>query len=318
MVAILASATWRKCGAKVAVRRVAARTVARCAKPVLAGCMLLLAVAASGCSTINFAYTMGPTALGLMADNYLDLDGEQETLLKERMLALRESNRTGQLADYAKLLLEVRTRAAGKVTPEDIAWLVSEARRHWKVMGTRVAGEIADLAPRLNPDNIAALKKKLARNNAEYTKETIEATPEKQRERRFERVLENAERWYGSYDDAQQARIRALTDALPMNPRLVLEDRVRRQNAFVAVLAGVIDKSITRADAEPRLATLLTELETGRAAEYQTYAAHYLKQSLALTAEISNLANAGQRDTAQRRFKRWADDMAALAARKEP
>jgi hypothetical protein len=283
-----------------------------------AASMLMFAALCSGCSTIDFAYSMGPTALTLMADNYLDLDGEQETLLKERILAVREWNRTTQMAEYARFLLEVRTRAAGKVAPDDVVWLTNEGRRHWKVMGTRVAAEIADLATRLTPENIAALKKKLARNNAEYTKETIEATPEKQREKRYERVLENAERWYGRYEDVQLERIKALTDALPMNPRLVLDDRMRRQNAFVAVLQGVIDKSVPRADAEQRLATLLTELENGRAPEYQAYAATYLKQSQALTSEIANLANAEQRATAQRRFKRWADDMAALAARKEP
>ena len=272
----------------------------------------------AGCSTLDFAYSVGPTVLTLMADNYLDLDGDQETLLKERLLAVRESTRTTQLAEFGKLFAEVRTRVDRKVTLDDVIWLTAEGRRHWKVLGTRIATEIAELAPRMQADNIAALKKKFVRNNAEYTKETIEVTPEKQREKRFERVKENFERWYGNFDDAQLSRMKALSDALPMNPRLVLEHRVRRQNALVALLSGLIDKTLARTEAEARLATLFTDLEQGRSADYQAYAVNYLARSQAMTVEIANLATPEQRATAQRRFKRWADDMATLAAWKEP
>ncbi len=305
MQAILASALWPKCAAMASARRV------------LSGAILMLAVSASGCSTIDFAYSMAPTALGLMADNYLDLDGEQETLLKERLLTLREWVRTTQMPVYAKLLNEVRTRTAGKVAVEDVVWLTAESRSLWRVTGMRVATEIAELAPRLTADNLAALKKKFARNNAEYTKDTIDATPRKQREKRLERVKENAERWYGSFDDTQMERIKAMADALPMNPRLILEDRIRRQNALLAILQGIVDKTLARAEAEQRLIPLFTDFEAGRSPAYQAHAATYLRESQVMTTEIANLASAEQRDTAQRRFKRWVDDMANLAARKE-
>ena len=280
--------------------------------------VLLASVVSGGCSTLDFAYSMSPTALSIMADNYLGLDGAQEVLLKERLLELREWTRTNQLAELSKLMNQVRTRAGGKVSLDDITWLTEEGRRQWKVLGTRLAADMAELAPRLTADNLAALKKKQARNNAEYTKETIDAKPEKQREKRFERVKENAERWYGSFSDAQQERIKALSDALPMNPRMVLADRVRRQTAFIALLTSAMDKSLTRAEAEPRFVQMLVEFERNRTPEYQAFAAAYLVQSQAMAVEIANLATAEQRATAQRRFKRWADDMANLAARKAP
>ena len=306
MRAILALALWQKCVAMLSGRRL------------IAGGALLLAMGASGCSTIDFAYSMAPTALGLMAGNYLDLDGEQETALKERLLTLRDWTRTTQMAEYSRFLNEVRARAAGKVSAEDVEWMTREGRRHWKTLGARLAADMAELAPRLTADNLAALKRKLVRNNAEYSKDYIDATPDKQRERRFERTKEQFERWYGDFDEAQLARIRALTDALPVNPRMVLEDRVRRQNAMGAVLAGLADKSIARAAGEQRLAAMLTDFERSRAPAYQAFAATYLAQSQALIVEVANLTTPAQRDTAQRRFKRWVDDMANLAARKEP
>ena len=280
--------------------------------------LLLTAALGSGCSTLNFAYSMAPTVLGVMADNYLDLDGEQETLIKERIIALREWIRVNHLAETGKLLQEASNRVERPVTLDDVQWFTTEARRRWKAVGTRIATDMADLAPRLNADNIAALKKKFARNNAEYTKDTINARPEKQREKRLERVKENAERWYGSFDDTQMERIKAMSEALPMHYRSVLEDRIRRQTALLTLLTGLMDKSLARAEAELRLITLFTEFEQGRSAEYQALAANYLARSQAMTVEIANLATPDQRATAQRRFKRWADDMTSLAARKEP
>ena len=58
----------------------------------------MLATLASGCSTINVAYTAGPTVLSFIADGYLDLDGDQGVALKQRILAVREWDRSTNLA----------------------------------------------------------------------------------------------------------------------------------------------------------------------------------------------------------------------------
>ena len=300
---ILASGLWRKEGWKRA----------------FSGCMLAVAaVLASGCSTLDFSYSIAPTALTLLADNYLDLDGDQETLVKERIVVLREWLRVNEAAGYARFLNEVRARAAGKVALEDVKWLTEEGRRRWNPLGARIATEMVELAPRLTSDNLAALRRKFARNNAEFTKDTIEAPLERQREKRFERVKDNAERWYGNFDDAQLERFKALSDARTFDARLFLQDRIRRQNLLLAILTGVMDKSLPRAEAEARLTQLMTQFDRGRSAEYQAVSAAYLAQSQALTMEIANQATPAQRDTAQRRFKRWVDDLTVLANRKEP
>ncbi len=306
MHAILASALWRNSVAIMVARRA------------LSGCFVALALCTSGCSTIDFAYSMGPTALTLMADNYLDLDGDQETLVKERLVALREWHRTGPMAEYATLLMEVRRRAAGRVTPEDLAWLTDEGRKRWQVVAARVAADIVEVAPRLTADNIAELKKKQARNNAEYTREAIDAPLEKQRERRFERFKENIERWYGDLEESQLERLRSLTDAMPANPRQVLADRVRRQEALVAAVTAAMDPRTPRDAARARLVQLLTDWEHGRPPAYQAFANNWLAQTRAIAVEVINMATPAQRDTAQRRFKRWADELAELAARKAP
>ena len=280
--------------------------------------LFALVLLGSGCSTINVAYTAGPTVLAFMADGYLDLDSDQSTLLKGRILAVREWNRTTQMADYARLLGEVRGKAAGNVTPEDVAWAVGETRKRWAVMAGHVAGEIADMTPQLTAENIAAMKKKIEKRNAEYIKETVEASPEKRRERRFERIKEETERWYGSLDDAQLERIRGWVAALPVNYPLAMEDRRRRQREFVAIIEAAVTKKADRAETRQRLQRLLTAWEAGRSPAYQAFAAQVTAENLKLAANIVNMATPAQRETLNRRAQRWIDDMNALAARPAP
>lgn len=280
--------------------------------------LFALVLLGSGCSTINVAYTAGPTVLAFMADGYLDLDSDQGALLKDRILAIREWNRTTQMSDYARFLGEVRGKAVGNVTPDDVAQTVAEARKRWGVMAERVAGEIADMAPQLTAANINSLKKKIEKRNAEYIKETLEATPEKQRERRFERVKEETERWYGSLDDAQLERLRGWIAALPVNYTLAIEDRRRRQGEFVAIMEAAVTRKADRAETRQRLQRLLTAWETGRSPAYQAFATQVMAENLKLAANVVNMATPAQRETLNRRAQRWIDDMNALAARPAP
>lgn len=305
---ILAFARGRLFAVKTAFAAVFRRCLAAC----------LLATLASGCSTINVAYTAGPTVLSFIADGYLDLDGDQESALKQRILALREWDRSTNLAGYAALLGEVRARAAGRISPEDVAWTVAEARKRSIPMAERVAGEVADLAPLLTAENLAAMKKKMESKTADYVKEVVRASPEKQRARRLETIVKETERWFGDLEDQQLDRIRVMVDALPANYALALENRQRRAAEFLAILSAAVDKSADKIQTRRRLLRLLTDWESIRTPAYQAFAPQYQAASYKLTAEIVNMTTQAQRETAQKRAQRWVTDMSALAARPAP
>ncbi len=275
----------------------------------------VFAALASGCSTINVAYTAGPTALSFIADSYLDLDGDQGAALKQRILAVREWDRSTNLVAYASLLSEVRSRVAGRISAEDVAWAVAEARKRSGPMAERVAGEVAELAPLLTAENLAAMRKKMESKTADYVKEVVRATPEKQRERRFETVRKETERWYGGLDDQQQERIRVMIDALPANYPLALENRQRRSAEFLGLLTAAVDKTADKSQTRRRMLRLLTDWESIRTPAYQAFAVQSQAASYRLTAEIVNMMTPAQRETAQKRAQRWVTDMTALGAR---
>lgn len=275
---------------------------------------LLAALLLAACSAVSIGYNNLPTVINWYADSYFDLDVDQETALKDRIVALRQWHRTSQLPDYGRLLGEVKGRVRGPVSPDDVAWLYAEVQKRYRVLGERLAPDMVELAFRLTPDNIRHLERKQAQGVTEYERDYIASSPEKRRERRYERILTEAERWYGNFGDAQRDRIRLLTDALPANYPLVVENRKRRQRELQAILRAAAERTAPREEVARRLRQWVIDWEGGRTPVYREFAARYTAQAQKLLAEIANLATPQQRETAQKRLQNYIDEFAALSA----
>ncbi|HEX4327973.1 MAG TPA: DUF6279 family lipoprotein [Burkholderiales bacterium] len=277
--------------------------------------LALLALGLGACNAVSLSYNNAPTLLTWWADSYFDLDGEQETAVKESVRALRVWHRT-QLPEYARALAEVQMRVGRPVgqpiETADVAWLFDESQKQMRRLVEHAAPDAALLAGRLRADNIAALQKKMEKKNAEFADDYINASLEKRQDKRYERVLSEAERWYGSFNREQKKTIRAMTDGLPGNYPLVLEDRRRRQAELVVILNAAIDKSAPPPEIARRLARW-ADFEQGRTPEFQEYAARYKAEMEKLFAGVANLASAEQRETAMKNVAGYMDEFNALA-----
>ena len=271
----------------------------------------LLALGLGACNTVSLSYNNAPTLLTWWADSYFDLDGEQEGALKDSVRALRVWHRT-QLPEYARALAEVQNRVGRPVETADVAWLFDESQKQMRRLVEHAAPDAAVLAGRLRADNIAALQKKMDKKNAEFADDYINASLEKRQDKRYERVLAEAERWYGSFNREQKKKIRAMTDALPANYPLVLEDRRRRQAELVVILTAAVDKTMPTPEIARRLARW-ADFEQGRTPEYQQYAGRYKVEMEKLFAGVANLASSEQRETAMKNVAGYMDEFNALA-----
>jgi len=266
----------------------------------------------SACNALTASYNNAPTLLTWWADRYLDLDHDQEALLKDRLRNLRAWHRT-QLPDYARLFADLQSRIGRQVEPNDVSWLFDESEKRVRLLAQRAAPAAAELATHLRPDNIAALEKKLAKNNADFEKDYITAPLDERQDKRYERVLAEAERWYGSFSSEQKRKIRALSNALPANYPLVLEDRKRRHAELVATLKGAVDKSLPQDEVARRLSHWATDFEQGRAPGYRDFGITYKAETQKMLAAIANLASGDQRQVADKNVQKYMDDINNLA-----
>jgi hypothetical protein len=274
--------------------------------------LLIAALGLAACNALTTGYNNAPTLLTWMADSYFDLDSDQETLLKERLRSLRAWHRN-QLPDYARTLAEAQARLSRQVEPDDVAWLFGESEKRYRALIDHAAPAAAELAGRLRPENIAYLQQKMAKKNAEFEDDYIKGGLDKRQEKRYERMLAEGERIYGSFSREQKARIRELSDALPANYPLVLEDRKRRQAELVAILQGAVDKSVPADETTRRLKTWAGDFERGRHPAYRDFGLRYRAELQKMFATIANLATAEQRQVAVKNVQRYVDDFNNLA-----
>jgi hypothetical protein len=266
----------------------------------------------AACNALTTGYNNAPTLLTWMADSYFDLDSDQETLLKERLRNLRAWHRN-QLPDYARTLAEAQSRLTRQVEPEDVAWLFGESEKRYRALIDHAAPAAADLAGRLKPENLAYLQQKMAKKNAEFEDDYIKGGTEKRQEKRYERLLADAERIYGSFTGEQKKRIRELSDALPANYALVLEDRKRRQAELVSILAAAVDKSAPQDETARRLKTWAGEFERGRQPAYREFGLKYRVELQKMFATIANITTPEQRQVAVKNVQKYVDDFNNLA-----
>jgi hypothetical protein len=275
-------------------------------------CLLFLACLLAGCSALRLGYNNGESVAYWWLNSYVDLDDSQQPLAKRHIGDMFAWHRQTQLNDYALALSQTRHRLQGPVTQADVATEYEALKKRMlPTIDTALPG-LAELAMSLHPPQIAQLEKKFAANNEKYRNEYLRGDLEHRQHHRYQKVMKHAEYWFGSFSSEQEARIRALSDARPLDNELWLSERIRRQQELIALLKRIHaerparesvmrmirDYAIASLDGNPRHASFIDASRNGL---------------MRMVADILNLATADQKTHAENRLQKWADDFHGMA-----
>ena len=145
--------------------------------------ILVLAVAAAtaGCgSVVRVAYNNGDVAARFKAHEYFDLHGEQSDRLKAQIARFHAWHRREELPRYAALFGDASARLAAGLTRADVAWAIAAVRERYRVTVEQAADEFAPVAATMDPDNLAALERKLAENTEQFARDFLSGDAAKQ------------------------------------------------------------------------------------------------------------------------------------------
>src|SRR2546423_10712058 len=136
----------------------------------------LLVVAAclcvAGCAgVVRVAYNNSDFALRMMADRYFDLQSEQEDYLQKQLAHFHEWHRREELPIYARTLSGAADRIKRGVQREDVAWAVGEVRERYRALLVQAIEDGGPVLATLKAENLQALEKKLAADNAKFANE---------------------------------------------------------------------------------------------------------------------------------------------------
>ncbi len=174
--------------------------------------VLLLSAA---CSVVGVLYERLDLLLGLEAESWLDLDGEQLHTFRHAVRQRVEENRREELPHYIAFLELAATRVA---SPPDAATLQADAEALRLLLRDTIRRSlplVADTLVSLRPGQIRHLEEQFAQSNAEYAEEYMELSPERFRKNRLRRSREAVERWTGRLDATQRERVVSLVDTVP-------------------------------------------------------------------------------------------------------
>lgn len=278
--------------------------------------LLLLAALLTGCSALRLGYANGDTFLYWWLDGYVDFTDAQKPWVKRDIDQLLGWHRKTQLPDYAQLLAGVQQKLHSRAGADEVLAEYAQIRKRAETVIERALPHLTELALSLEPEQIAHLERKFASNNESYRKEYLRGSVEDRQRLRFKKVMKQAEYWFGNFSDEQEARIRAASDARPLDNDIWLAERQRRQQEMLKMLRKL------RAEHPPKEAAQAMLREYARSSfDNFTYAEHRqffdgTRHGMAeMVAVIINIATPEQRDHASRRLQKWIEDSRALAAK---
>jgi len=204
-------------------------------KLVIVGMTLVLLA----CGAARIGYNNGETVSYWWLNSYVDFEDDQKPWVKHHIDDLFAWHRKTQLQEYVRLISRMQRRDLATVTKADLLADYNDSKSRLMTITDRAAPELADLALALKPDQIKNIEEKLNKNNDKFRKEYLTGDVQKRQEFRFKKMMKQAEYWFGDFSKAQETRLRALSDARPLNNELMLADRVRRQNELVALLKKI-------------------------------------------------------------------------------
>lgn len=276
----------------------------------LFACCLAFAGTLASCSTVRLSYDNADWLLARVAARYVDLDAEQARAFRARVEDFHAWHRAQELPRYAALFDEAARRLERGLRPDDVEWVMQALHERARVLGRQAGADFAPAVATLNEVQLRRLESRFEKDNREFFGKQVAGERAVLDERRAEWLAEQFEDWLGALDERQRALVDRLVMAFPDMPRMRLEERKRRQQAFLGIArqgrAGLPDM-------EARLAALLGDLRAGRAVSVQATMQRWEEAFAGLLLELDGSLSVEQRRRAVDRMRAYAADFRVLA-----
>jgi hypothetical protein len=275
------------------------------------GAVLALIIAVlAGCSGIKIAYNQADLIAAWMADDYFELTAEQKDAFREHFQRFHAWHRSTQLNQYAALLASTRERLDAGVKEADVVWAIDAIKAQYRTMVARGYADAARLLSTLSDQQLNAARREIDKRNRKNAREWgVGASADEQRHLRAKRNLERIEHWTGPLSAAQEARIVAIGRELPLIADLRQQDRIRRQQEFLALLEKRKNPQVFA----PALRDWLADWDRTRAAEYEAALTRFVAASAKMYVEAFALLTPEQRAHVSDRLNRYITTFRELA-----
>jgi hypothetical protein len=267
--------------------------------------LLVAAIAVGGC-TLQFAYSRLDWIVPWYLRDYVTLDAGQRVALDARLTARLDWHCRTHVPEYAVTLREAQALLAGDtVEAAALEPFLSRGEAWWGEVLAALEPDARVLLAGLANEQVDELRQAFARKQREVREEFLDGSDAA----RIARMEKRLQRWFGRMTPAQRERIAAWSAALSPTTEAWLEQRARWQGALLDALQVRRDQAAFAA----RLAPLLTPQQAYWPEAYREGVARNRALTLALLADVFNLAPEAQRARLNRELDALAGQFESLA-----
>jgi hypothetical protein len=277
---------------------------------------LLAALALGGCSAVRLGYNNSPTLVYWWLDSYFDFDDAQSLRVRNDLQALQDWHRTTEVPQLAQKLKELQSMAPKQVSSEQVCAIVSGLQTRVQVTLERVTPTISALSPGLQNAQLEHMSQEFDRRNRKWQDDWIAGTAAARSERRVKKMVERAESFYGTLENAQVAVVRAHIANSSFDGPRQFQEMQRRQKDALQVLRKIRSGEISSNQASVQVQGLLERTFKAPDPAYRRYMEQITNESCAAMAALHNASTPEQRTRLVQALQGYESDARALAAQR--
>jgi len=276
--------------------------------------VLLAGALLAACSTLKLAYNNLPELSYWWLDGYLDFDGAQSPRVRDDLAELLAWHRRHELPRLVELLRGAQALAPEDITPQQACEFADQIRDRLLAVAVQAEGPGTGLALSLGEAQLQQLERKYAKNNAEYRKEWLERTPARWQEKRYERILERNEDFYGRLEPFQRELLKQQVAQSRFDPHAFDAERRRRQQEVLALLRRFQTERTPPAEARAAIHAYVLRIADPPAGPWRDRQQALQHEGCRNVAALHNSTSAAQREQAARRLQAYERDLGELFA----
>ncbi|HUG25019.1 DUF6279 family lipoprotein [Piscinibacter sp.] len=275
---------------------------------VLLGALIVL----TSCSALRLGYNQGPRLAYWWLDGYLEFNEEQTPRVQAAIDDWFGRHRATELPVYLRLLEQAQADVLADATAAQACRWADEILARVRSGYEEAIPAMADVARTLTPRQVRLVERRHAKNNERFRSDHLQDSAEERLKGQVERVVEQAEDFYGRLDSAQRGQVAQWVVDSPFDADLWFAERRRRQQEVVQVLQRLRAESLPTDQAHATLRRLLEHAVRSPRDGYRAYQQRLADYNCGFAARLHNLTTAEQRRHAAAKFKGWEDDLRAL------
>ncbi|HGF7195024.1 TPA: DUF6279 family lipoprotein [Vibrio cholerae] len=175
--------------------------------------VLLLCTFLAGCATKLVYHNLDWFVIDY-AEDFVDLNRHQKTLIKQTMPSLQSWHRAQELPDYLAMMDELSALSLREVTVEQVAQYQEKMRLYYQRLVIKLLPDVSRLAATLSEEQTEQFMQAFIKRHDKFAKKFIKMDERELRDFYQERIKDRLEDWLGPLNKSQQELVKVWSNKI--------------------------------------------------------------------------------------------------------